>query len=108
MALRTIMIFPEFENIELIDDIRKQYDPLADVIRPHITIVFPLDMDISNEELSEILEKRLANIKPFPIEIFGISKYEDRFGNYLFLNLSKGTDDVKIYMIRYIKTSLLN
>lgn len=58
MALRTVMIFPKFDNIELIDDIRKQYDPLADVIRPHITIVFPFDMDITNEELSQILEKR--------------------------------------------------
>ncbi len=58
MALRTVMIFPKFDNIELIDDIRKQYDPLADVIRPHITIVFPFDMDVTNEELLQILEKR--------------------------------------------------
>lgn len=28
MALRTVMIFPKFDNIELIDDIRKQYDPI--------------------------------------------------------------------------------
>ncbi|MGN0437157.1 MAG: 2'-5' RNA ligase family protein [Lachnospiraceae bacterium] len=102
MALRTVMIFPKFDNIELIDDIRKQYDPLAEVISPHITIVFPFDMDVSNEELSEILDKRLADVKPFPIEIFGISKHEDRFGNYLFLNLTKGADDViKLHDLLY-------
>lgn len=102
MALRTVMIFPKFDNIELIDDIRKQYDPLADVIRPHITIVFPFNMDVTNEELSQILEKRLSHIKPFPIEVCGISKCEDRFGNYLFLNLSKGTDDViKLHDLLY-------
>jgi hypothetical protein len=27
MSIRTIMIFPEFENIDVINDIRKKYDP---------------------------------------------------------------------------------
>lgn len=38
MNLRTIMIFPEFNNMEVIDKIRAQYDPLAKLVRPHITI----------------------------------------------------------------------
>ena len=48
MKLRTIMIFPEFDNIEVIDKIREQYDPLANFVRPHITIVFPFDSERSN------------------------------------------------------------
>lgn len=28
MIIRTIMIFPEFENIDVINDIRRKYDPL--------------------------------------------------------------------------------
>lgn len=36
MNLRTIMIFPDFENIEEIDKIRNKYDPLAKLVRPHI------------------------------------------------------------------------
>lgn len=40
------MIFPDFENVEIIDNIRDKYDPLAKLIRPHITIVFPFDMEI--------------------------------------------------------------
>ena len=55
MSLRTIMIFPEFENMEIIDNIRKQYDPLAELVRPHITLVFPFESQISNEELTQIL-----------------------------------------------------
>lgn len=39
MNLRTIMIFPDFYNMEVIDNIREKYDPLAKLVRPHITII---------------------------------------------------------------------
>ena len=67
MSLRTIMIFPEFDNIDIIDEIRAKYDPLAKLVRPHITIVFPFEMEITNDELSMILENRLRDIKSFEI-----------------------------------------
>lgn len=92
MSLRTIMIFPEFDNMDVIDEIREKYDPLANFVRPHITIVFPFEMNITNEELSKILDNRIGNIKPFEIELQGFSKCEDRFGNYLFLNVIRGTE----------------
>ena len=38
MSLRTIMIFPEFDNINIIDEIREKYDPLAELVRPHMTV----------------------------------------------------------------------
>ena len=74
MSLRTIMIFPEFDNIDIIDEIRAKYDPLAKLVRPHITIVFPFEMEITNDELSMILENRLRDIKSFEIEMQGFSK----------------------------------
>lgn len=86
------MIFPEFDNMDVIDEIRDKYDPLAKLVRPHITIAFPFEMDITNDELSMIIEKRFSKIKSFEIEMQGFSKYEDRFGNYLFLNMNKGTE----------------
>ena len=48
------MIFPEFENMELIDNIRNQYDPLDKLVRPHITVVCPFKSQMSNEELTQI------------------------------------------------------
>ena len=63
MSLRTIMIFPEFDNIDIIDEIREKYDPLSELVRPHITIVFPFEMDITNEELSMVLCQDLVQIK---------------------------------------------
>lgn len=84
MSVRTIMIFPEFENMEIIDHIRKRYDPLCELVKPHITLVFPFENQLSNEELAQILKVRLQGIKPFELKLGGISKQEDAFGNYLF------------------------
>lgn len=94
MSSRTIMIFPEFDNMEVIDNIREKYDPLAKLVRPHITIVFPFDMEMSNDNLSHILDTRLAGVKPFEIELQGFRKCVDRFGNYLFLDVIKGADRI--------------
>ena len=94
MNLRTIMIFPEFNNIALIDGIRKQYDPLAGLVRPHITLVFPFESQMSNEDLKGILESRLSEVKPFEIQLRGISKCADTFGNYLFLNVVQGVEEI--------------
>lgn len=95
MSVRTIMIFPEFENDNVINDIRKKYDPLADLVLPHITLVFPFDSDLSNNELSLHLKECLSGMQEFSIELKGFSKREDEYGNYLFLNVVKGEDIIK-------------
>ena len=94
MGLRTVMIFPEFENMEVIDEIRRKYDPLEDLVRPHITMVFPFENSMNNEELAQILEQNLQNIHSFELELGGFTKQEDRFGNYLFLNVVKGAEEI--------------
>lgn len=94
MNLRTIMIIPEFNNIEIIENIRNHYDPLAKLIPPHITLVFPFEDQMSNEELAVILENRLKYIKPFKIKLGGFSKRTDSFGNYLFLDFLQGEDKI--------------
>lgn len=94
MSIRTIMIFPEFEEMEIIDEIREKYDPLARLVRPHITIVFPFENKMSNNDIAEILADRLEMIHPFELVLNGISKQEDRFGNYLFLNVKEGSAEI--------------
>ncbi|GKU30317.1 2'-5' RNA ligase family protein [Clostridium folliculivorans] len=102
MDTRTIMIFPKFENIHIIDDIRKKYDPLADLVLPHITLVFPFNSELTNEELNLHLEKCLRGIPPFKIELNGFSKRQDKYGNYLFLNIVQGKDEIiNIHSILY-------
>lgn len=89
------MIFPKFENMEIIDNLRNQYDPLAQLVRLHITLVFPFENEMSNEELAEILEVRLKQVKPFEIKLRGISKHEDTFGNHLFIDVSQGAETIR-------------
>lgn len=94
MSTRTIMIFPEIEDIKIIDAIREKYDPLAGLVRPHITIVFPFESPMSNGDIEEILAERLKNIKPFELVLNGTTKSKDQFGNYLFLDVKKGNEEI--------------
>ena len=90
--LRTIMIFPQFENIEIINDIRDRFDPLADLARPHITLVFPFESGMTNDEVAERLTSSLKDISPFELVLRGFSKTDD---NYLFLDIEKGKDIIE-------------
>ena len=96
MNKRTIMIFPEFQNMEIINNIRRQYDPLYELVQPHITLVFPFESPISNEELANVLNLRLQEIPPFELKLNGISMHADTSGNYPFLNVIQGTNELKI------------
>lgn len=95
MSIRTIMIFPEFENIEKINDIRNKYDPLVKLVLPHITLVFPFEVELSDGELHLHIKEVLKNVKRFELELSGFSKKEDKYGNYLFLNMIKGMEEIK-------------
>ena len=54
---RDILLIPKFDNIDIINNIRKDCDELYDVIEPHITLVFPFINDISDEELVKKIRK---------------------------------------------------
>ena len=99
---RTIMIFPEFENMEIIDRIRAKYDPLAGLVRPHITLVFPFEGNFGNDVVSRVLDKHLEGIEPFELKLRGIGTQEGYVGNWLFLNIEKGEEQIrKIHDILY-------
>lgn len=87
------MIFPKFNNGHIINKIREQYDPLANHVRPHITLVFPFDSDIKTTELKEHISNVLLNVTPFEIILNGITP-TNNFGKYLFLNIQKGSEEI--------------
>lgn len=92
---RTIMIFPQFENVNIIDDIREKYDPLANHVRPHITLVFTFESNLTSIKLKEHLEKVLTGIGPFRLTMGDIIKIDNPFGMYLFWSLKDGIEDIK-------------
>ena len=65
---RDILIIPKFKNIDKIQNIRQRHDELYEKIMPHITLAFPFNKDISNEELKKKLLEITKNIKHFKIK----------------------------------------
>lgn len=101
MIERSILIFPKFNNMEEINELRKKYDPLRDNVPPHITLVFPFASDIEKDELKRHVINSIKGIKPFPIRLQGISGEE---GNFLFLNVQEGKNEfVELHNKLYTK-----
>lgn len=95
---RDILIFPQFTNIEKIENIKKQYDELYKILPPHITLAFPFESSMSNEELKDRLMQALKSVKPFEIVMSGVSLHKDENikTNYIFLNVVSGVKEIKI------------
>lgn len=95
-GLRDVLIFPELDDVSLIQDIREKYDELADIVPPHITLAFPFDSDITNEELDRKLKNTLSEYKEFSISLSGVSyHYDERVGvYYIYLDVTQGYDTI--------------
>ena len=89
---RSIILFPKFDNLNIIENIRAKYDPLATCIAPHITLVFPFESDLSTEDLKMHFKRQIKGIKKFSLQLWGITG--DFRAGYLFLNVKKGNDAV--------------
>ncbi len=91
MSQRAILVFPKFEKVHLIQELRQQFDPLAHIIEPHITLVFPFESQLSTEDLQSHLHGAVQGLNPFPILLRGITGSESE---YLFLNVKRGNDEL--------------
>jgi len=105
---RDILIIPNFEEIEEIQEIRKKYDELYKIIPPHITLAFPFKDEISNGDLKIKLKELLKDVKPFKVRCKGISLEEDKKVEtfYIFLNILEGKETIK-YLNKKIYTEIL-
>jgi 2'-5' RNA ligase len=88
---RAIVVFPKFENVYHIKQLRNQFDPLALTIEPHITLVFPFESDLSTEQLRPHIQQAIQGIRSFPVQLHGITGSESE---YLFLNVKHGNDEI--------------
>lgn len=83
--------YPKLEN-EKVEKFRKKYDPLVDVIEPHITLIFPLPANqIDESQLVDHINKTLSKWKPFDIHLTGLKKSWDC---WLFLLIKKGGNSI--------------
>ena len=96
---RSIIIFPQFSNLDRIQTIRDKYDPLAQLIKPHITLVFPFRSSYSFEEMKDHVQHSLSGLHTFPLVMHNITGSQDE---YLFLNVKQGNDDlIRIHDLLY-------
>jgi 2'-5' RNA ligase/GNAT superfamily N-acetyltransferase len=71
--------------------VRDRFDPLAASIAPHLTLVFPFEDPMSDDELAAHLRQCTARMPAFDVTFAGITAHENE---YLFLNVKRGNDTV--------------
>lgn len=95
MAPRTVLLFPDFENGEALQRVRRRYDPLCGLIRPHITVAFPFEDGRSSPDLATLLCEIARRTPPFALTLRGVSTCSDAFGHWLFAPVVQGIGEIK-------------
>lgn len=92
-----ILIFPKFKNMNKIQKIRKKYDELAEILPPHITIIFPSKIDFNNKEIKNKLIDIVKKYSCFKIKCNGLTFVKDKKINkyYIYLNIIDGEDMIR-------------
>jgi 2'-5' RNA ligase len=88
--LRSIYLSPAFSCASEIDSIRRAYDPLASKICPHITLVFPFESSLGDEELAAHAMEAISSVGGFRITL-GRPQVS---GDYIWLPVMQGRDKV--------------
>jgi 2'-5' RNA ligase len=88
---RAIVIFPALADAAPIERLRRAYDPLANYIAPHITLVFPFTSAIATEALAVHMRRATRDLAPFEVTLREITGHIEE---YLFLNVKRGADQL--------------
>ncbi|WP_439876422.1 2'-5' RNA ligase family protein [Bacillus mycoides] len=90
--MRTILLFLNNMSTDEIESIREIHDPLFGLIPPHITIVFPFESNISNDELKSHISNLAKGIGTIEIKFAsGVTS----IGDYLFLEIEQGKEQIE-------------
>jgi 2'-5' RNA ligase len=88
---RAIVIFPAFADAAPIERLRRAYDPLANFIAPHITLVFPFTSGIATAALAAHMRRATRDLAPFEVTLREVTGHIEE---YLFLNVKRGADQL--------------
>lgn len=86
---RFMAVMPTLTGIESLVDLRQRFDPVASIVPPHITLVFPFESDLTAKAVRDHVEESVRGVGSFPIRLSGVTGSE---GEYLFLNVKQGND----------------
>lgn len=116
------VIWPDSKTNEAVNERRKKYDAHYKLIGPHITIIFPVEIDFSLHEKKVSLQEGLPKIEPFSVRLIrwvtidemlqinheGTRYLLDNFPNAvnaLFLLTDEGNKEI-INLKRYLSTCI--
>src|SRR5215218_5033770 len=88
MSQRALVVFPQADQFDVVERMRRRYDPQARLIAAHVTIVFPFEDAMSDADLKAHVREATTGVAPFKVRFTGVSPAED----YLFLEPSNGID----------------
>jgi 2'-5' RNA ligase/GNAT superfamily N-acetyltransferase len=86
---RAIVVFPDLGDLQPILPFRARWDPLAEHVPPHLTLVFPFSDPLSPTDLRRHVATAIQGIEPFTIRLSDVTGAE---GEYLFVNVKRGND----------------
>ena len=92
MAKYAIVIFPSGDLTE-IQSFREKFDPKAELIAPHMTLVFPFQMPVDDTILLHEIGEKLKKFSPFSVVLKGM--YLDPEDNLLHLLVQNGAEKIR-------------
>ena len=74
---RAIQIFPDTSAYGEIEAFRRRFDGLSSLIAAHVTVVFPFESDISDEELIRHCEQQVLGVSAYAFQAAGPTRSVD-------------------------------
>lgn len=88
---RAVVMFPQSEQLGLVESLRDRFDPLAGLIAAHVTLVFPFSGEHSTVTLRTHVENVLHDRRSFLARFEGIREADD---GYVFLDVTTGAREL--------------
>jgi len=84
-----VVAFPKLECADLVESVRRRFDPLVGLLAPHVTVVFPFASDGAEQSLERHVAGVVADVSPFDIVVEPPIQGDD---HYLLMELSRGAE----------------
>ena len=86
-----IVAFLDLGAAPRVEKLRDKYDPLAQRVAAHLTLVHPFSTTLTRQALEAHLQMVSRWARPIALELQDVTGHQ---GEYLFLNLKRGNDEV--------------
>jgi 2'-5' RNA ligase len=85
-----VVAYPDLEDESKIQEFRKKHDPYFQLIKPHITLMFPFP-DTDRKRVEQHVSDVARGFPQFHLKLVGLKK---SFDNWLFLLIGEGNDRI--------------